>query len=406
MPYLRRQLISSALVANAVKPLPGVTLGLPAMAAGWWVCELAPHVLAATATDTLRELRRGRRTTAPLLGLTNVAALAYLVHQSHRSRRTFEAALDDCFGGDHVDRLRERHDDLDWRTPLRRLAWPFHLSGAGLVVHRDLPYEPDHGSRGRLDVYRPAGDVGGRPVLLQVHGGAWTIGDKGRQGLPLMRHLASRGWVCVAPNYRLSPRAAFPEHLVDVKRAIAWVREHIHEYGGDPSFLAITGGSAGGHLATLAALTANDPRYQPGFEDADTSLQAAVPFYAVYDVAGVTGRAAVVLRDRFIGPRVMFADPHADRDLFERASPLLQVGPDAPPFYVIHGANDTLIPVGQARAFVAALRRAGGAPVAYCELPGTQHAFDVLTSIRSQHSVRSAERFLRWVYDAWSGPGE
>src|SRR5690606_9583121 len=72
-------------------------------------------------------------------------------------------------------------------------------------------------------------------------------------------------------------------HIVDVKRALAWVKTHVAEYGGDPEFIAITGGSAGGHLSSLAAQTPNDPRYQPGFEDVDTRVQAAVPFYGVYD---------------------------------------------------------------------------------------------------------------------------
>ncbi|MBL7660064.1 alpha/beta hydrolase, partial [Escherichia coli] len=91
------------------------------------------------------------------------------------------------------------------------------------------------------------------------------------------------GWICVAINYRHSPRNTWPDHILDVKRALAWVKAHISEYGGDPDFIAITGGSAGGHLSSLAALTPNDPRFQPGFEEADTRVQAAVPFYGVYD---------------------------------------------------------------------------------------------------------------------------
>jgi len=87
-----------------------------------------------------------------------------------------------------------------------------------------------------------------------------------------MSHLAELGWVCVAINYRLSPRSTWPDQIVDVKRALAWTKEHIAEYGGDPDWVAITGGSAGGHLSSLAALTPNDPQFQPGFEDADTSV--------------------------------------------------------------------------------------------------------------------------------------
>ena len=92
-------------------------------------------------------------------------------------------------------------------------------------------------------------------MLVQIHGGGWLWGRKEGQAEPLMGHLAERGWVCVAPNYRLSPRATWPDHIVDVKRALAWVKSNIAEYGGDPGFLVVTGGSAGGHLASLAGLT-------------------------------------------------------------------------------------------------------------------------------------------------------
>ncbi len=92
--------------------------------------------------------------------------------------------------------------------------------------------------------------------------------------------------MCVAINYRLSPRATWPAHIVDCKRAVAWVREHIAEYGGDPGFIAVSGGSAGGHLSSLLALTPNQPEWQPGFEDMDTSVDACLPFYGVYDTTG------------------------------------------------------------------------------------------------------------------------
>ena len=120
-------------------------------------------------------------------------------------------------------------------------------------------------------------------MLLQVPGGAWAIGMRRPQAYPLMSHSPTRGWICVSMDYRVSPRHTWPDHIVDVKRALAWVKENIAEYGGDPDFVAITGGSAGGHLSALAALTPNDPQWQPGFEDADTSVVAAVPVYGRYD---------------------------------------------------------------------------------------------------------------------------
>ena len=239
-------------------------------------------------------------------------------------------------------------------------------------------------------------------MLLQVHGGAWTLGAKEHQGRPLMNRMAAKGWVCVAINYRLAPRDPWPAHIVDVKRAIAWVRDNIADHGGDPDYLVITGGSAGGHLAALAALTPGDPQFQPGFEDADTSVQAAVPFYGVYDFAGSTGLAnAIGMRDAFLGPRVMQTTWTDAPDVYEAASPILRITPDAPDFFVIHGELDSLVAVDQARMFVAELRRTSEKSVVYAELPGAQHAFDVFHSIRSAHAVRAVDRYLTWHWNTW-----
>ena len=251
---------------------------------------------------------------------------------------------------------------------------------------RDLRYVEGAGTRHLLDVYTPRDGASRAPVLLQIHGGAWMIGHKQQQALPLINHLAARGWVCVAANYRLSPSATFPEHLIDVKLAIRWIREHIAEYGGDPRFVAITGGSAGGHLTALAALTANEPEYQPGFENVDTSVQAAVPFYGVYDF---TDRQELDARKgfiRFLERLVLKKKFEEHRDAFDRASPMSRVHPEAPPFFIVHGASDSLA-AGTRRA---SLRRAAAlglaAPVCYVELTHAQHAFELFHSLRTATS--------------------
>ena len=208
--------------------------------------------------------------------------------------------------------------------PWRKLVYPFRMREPRVTVHKNIAYDDTTGRRGLLDVYVPAETPPqGAPVLLQVHGGGWTIGNKDQQGIPLMQHLAAKGWVCVAINYRLSPKHAFPAHVIDVKKAIAWIKEHIEAYGGDPDYVAITGGSAGGHLCALAALTPDRKEWQPGFEDADTSVQVAVPHYGVYDFAGSTGlRSAEQLRDLFLAPRILQTtwpeDPEAFVDLQRR----------------------------------------------------------------------------------------
>ncbi|MDN5746512.1 MAG: alpha/beta hydrolase, partial [Nocardioidaceae bacterium] len=374
--------------------------------AGWLTGELAPHLLGLTAADAMAHLRGSRRDARglALAGLSG-AGLAYLVKQSRDAVKDAENALVDGLGAGYVEQLDATPTPADLATPWRRVANPFTFNraarSAGVEVQRNIEYAP-HGRRGLLDVYTSeVTPASGAPVLLQVHGGGWTIGNKDQQGLPLMQHMAAKGWVCVAINYRLAPRDLWPAQIVDVKAAVAWIREHIAEFGGDPSYIAITGGSAGGHLSALAALTPNDPDFQPGFEDADTTLQAAVPYYGVYDLAGSSGlRSAELMRDKFLARRVFKKDPVADRAVFEAASPLRQITAEAPDFFVIHGSRDTLVDPQQARGFVAALRAASGRTVTYAELPGAQHAFDIFPSIRSAHLVRATDRFLHWHWNS------
>lgn len=406
--FLLRQLVIALLTGNALRPLPAPRAAVPTFAAGWLTSELAPHLMALTAADTAahaaRSRRRGRLGRLGLLvGGLNLAGQAVLVDQARRSRQDVEDALVEGLGVDYVEELDAKPTPADLATPWRSLVNPFRQRRSGVLVERNIAYAPEHGRRGMLDIYRPAAGTDGRaPVLLQVHGGAWTIGTKEQQGLPLMHHLAAKGWVCVAINYRLAPRDPFPAQIVDVKRAIAWVREHIAEYGGDPDYLAITGGSAGGHLTALAAVTAGDPEYQPGFESADTSVAVAIPHYGVYDFAGCTGlRSAVGMRDGFLAPRVVRRTWEQAPEVFEAGTPLLRVGADAPDFFVIHGVHDSLVSVDQARLFVARLREVSDATVTYAELPGAQHAFDIFPSIRSAHVVRGIDRYLHWHWNRW-----
>ena len=233
-----------------------------------------------------------------------------------------------------------------------------------------------------------------RPAVIQVHGGGWIVGSRLEQGIPLLNHLAANGWVGFNVDYRLSPRATFPDHIVDVKRAIAWVREHADEYGADPDFVCITGGSAGGHLCALAALTAGDPDFQPGFEDADTSVAAAVPFYGVYDLTDAEEDYYPELLEWVLERLVFKSRIEDDPEPFRRASPTYRVHPGAPPFCVLHGDHDTLVPVAAARRFVDELRAVSSEPVVYAELAGAEHAFDVLPSVRTARVVETIERFL------------
>ncbi len=405
--FLKVSATGAALTVNGLRPLPGSNpLSVPSFFAGWLTSELAPHNLAVTIVGTAAHLRARRRSGQGLdrddkialaLNALSVAGLALMIRQGMRSGDVVEQALTRGLADDYVARLDPAPTKADLATPWRHVALPFTFKHPDVKRISDIPYTDDaDNKRLRLDIYKPREPGTGRPVLFQIHGGGWVMGKKDEQGQPLMSHLAARSWVCVAPNYPLSPKATWPEHLVALKRALVWTREHIAEHGGDPSFIAVTGGSAGGHLAAMVALTAGDPSYQPGFEDADTSVQAAVPFYGAYDLANVLDTKAGSNRlNHFLARTVFKTD---DRSVFESATPLLHARADAPPFFAIHGARDSLAPVEEARELVARLSEVSKEPVVYAELPGAQHAFDVFHSIRSAHAIRGVERFLRWVH--------
>lgn len=275
------------------------------------------------------------------------------------------------------------------------VPWPVRPRGVERLF--DIPYGEASGQTLTLDVLRSTERPRKAPTLFWVHGGGWTISDKRYEGGPLMHHLALQGWVCVTANYRLSPRATFPEPLVDIKRALGWIRREGTDYGTDPDFVVVAGASAGAHLASLLALTAGDPAYQPGFEAVDTSVRGCVSIYGIYDLVDEPGdvphRGMQQLLERaFL--KVRLAE-HPER--FSEASPIQRIHSGAPPFLLLHGDRDILAPVAGARRFHEALRRVSGEPCCYAELQGAQHAFEVFPSVRAAYAVRGIARFLEWL---------
>jgi acetyl esterase/lipase len=404
--FLRLSALGAALTGNALRPAVGANpLAIPSFFAAWLTSELAPQNLGITAAGSAAYVVGRRRTgisktdrVALGLNALSVAGLALMVRQGMQARAVVEAALAETLGADYLARLDAAPTESDLTTPWKTVLMPWNIKEPRVKRIADIDYVGDGQFRHKLDVYVPR--AGGRnlPVVIQVHGGAWIVSQKTQQGIPLMNHLAARDFVCVAPNYPLSPKAKWPEHLIALKQAVAWTRANIADYGGDPSFITVTGGSAGGHLAAMLALTANDSQFQPGFEEADTSLQACVPFYGVYDIANTLGTRAGKQRLDWFLKAVMFGGRDVER--YNSATALLQVGADAPPFFVIHGAHDSLVPVAEARELVRRMREVNKEPVVYAELPGTQHGFDVFHSVRGAHVIRGVERFLRWVHAA------
>jgi len=387
--FLTVSLVGAVFTLNAFLPVRRIpALFVPSFFGSWLTAELAIHHLVWQSIATVFFVQFGALSSWPGLvgmGITFASWLGLLLlfNDGRKTRHTFDQALAGLSEPANAARM-----------PLLQLVMPFLFRRRGVKVVRNIQYREVAGRTLRLDIAMPEAPGTNRPAIIQIHGGAWIIGDKREQGWPLIGHLAANGWVCFNVNYRLSPAATWPEHLIDLKYALKWIRERADEYGIDPNFIAVTGGSAGGHLTAMMALTANDPEYQPGFEEADTTLQAAVPVYAVYDFTNRLGTMLEHFHTQMLEPLIMKAFFRKEPDKFHRASPIDRVHRDAPPFLIIHGDRDTLAPVEDAQLFTETLRATSCSPVLYTELRGAQHAFDIFASPRTARMLDGTLRFL------------
>ncbi len=311
--------------------------------------------------------------------------------------KTLEIGLGENFKQNIIE---ERANKLNAELP----SWhrPFKLNNDSYEHFSHVVYGPN--DRNTLDLYKPKGGAyKPRPVMLQIHGGGWMLGFSERQGLPLRNKLIEAGWIFVSINYRLSPQHPFPAHLIDCKQAVRWIKENISEYGGDPDFILATGGSAGGHLSTSLALTANQHTHilQPGFEEADTRLNGCLPIYGVYDFLDRNRtREDMPIKD-FLADKIMQCPPEGHEEIWDIASPMAQVDEDAPPFMVTHGQLDTLAFVEEAQYFAKELRLKSKQPCVYTELEETQHAYDIFYSPRCIHTVNAMHTFSEYVYSQY-----
>jgi acetyl esterase/lipase len=288
-----------------------------------------------------------------------------LVRRSLRAAPAIERALDRGLG----PRWRSAGKPIAADPPWGRVVFaPLPLFHPGVRSIRNLSYG-DAGRRNRLDLYRRRRGPSGGPVLIHLHGGGFSLapGRKSFYARRLLFRLAREGWVCISATYRLAPAATFPDELIDVKKVIAWARARASEYGGDPDRIVLAGSSFGARLATLAGFTTNDPAFQPRFEQADTSVAAVVGLYGYY---GATASRQSL--------------PSSPFDYASRGSV---------PLLIIHGDQDTLTPPNTARALAERARSASGNPVLYAELPGAQHSFDLLSSIRLEVITDGIEAF-------------
>jgi acetyl esterase/lipase len=303
------------------------------------------------------------------LGLVAASFLGtpVLVRRSLRAAPVIERALDRGLGPQwrSAGGVQSIAPNPPWA---RILLAPLPLFHPGVRRISNLSYG-EAGRRNRLDLYRCRRAGTGGPVLIHLHGGGFSLapGRRSFYARRLLFRLAREGWVCISATYRLQPAAVFPNELIDVKKLIAWARAHASDHGGDPERIVLAGSSFGARLATLAGFTTNDRAFQPGFEQADTSVAAVVGLYGYY--GGIASRQSL---------------PSSPFDYANRGSA---------PLMIVHGGQDTFTSPKHARALAERARNASANPVVYVELPGAQHSFDLLTSIRLEAVIDGIEAF-------------
>lgn len=256
---------------------------------------------------------------------------------------------------------------LEDRLPRAPIDFPGGVKAWPDVVYRTVP-----GFRPQIvDVYVPA-TPGPHPLILYIHGGGWTGGHTRHSGAiadfpKALASLAAEGFTVASLEYRLSGEARFPAQLEDADAALAFLRAHAADYRIDPKRVGLWGGSAGGHLAALTAVACGDAALDP---KGDGCVQAVATWYGVYDFSGMTatpdGNAA--------GARLLGCDGTCPADRIRAVSPVTYIDAKDPPFLLIHGTEDKVVPVDQSRRGEAALRRAG-VPVEAIYIPGVDHSF-------------------------------
>ncbi len=366
-------------------------------------------------------------------------------------------AFEDYFGKGWQDQLAEQLTPQQREALLQqRWKWRMPRPVSKPVWERDMVYHVVPGENGapdlplHCDLWLPPESIPATGLaILYVHGGGYYTTAKDFGTRAFFSHLVSQGHMAMDINYRLGPQATLFEMLADVQHAVAWLKENAVLFGADSERVVLAGGSAGAHLALMAAYAHGAPRLTPpDLLDSDLSVHAVVSYYGVVDLAAAYHRMQTLftsmirrpvpegLLDRPVIRRAVDAaawvrgvEPQALRmylyqnqtvlstgleaamtrliggspdeipDIYQLVSPLNYIGAGCPATLLFQGAHDYLLPVSATRKLHARLR-AAGVPSVYVELPQTEHTFDQFLpqfSPPAQVALYDLERFLALI---------
>jgi acetyl esterase/lipase len=249
---------------------------------------------------------------------------------------------------------------------------------SGVKVDRDLTYGRADGKDLLLDLYRPEKQDGKLPVVVWIHGGAFRTGSKDDSQMGNVSWLPARGYAVASINYRLTHEAIFPAQIQDCKAAVRWLRASANSYGLDPAHIGAWGASAGGHLAALLGTSGGVQALEgaSGNLKESSRVQAVVDFFGPTDFLKMDAAALPggQKHDPANSPESqLVGGPIQDnKDKVARANPITYVTRDSPPFLILHGDQDPLVPVNQSELLYDALKKAG-VNVTFHKIVGAGH---------------------------------
>ena len=326
--------------------------------------------------------------------------------------------LEKAFGAGWKDRIPPQQAK---RMVKRR--WSFYLKmkvSPEPIWERNVPFWTVPGTDRQLlcDIWRPAnGDVSGL-AFVYSHGGGWTAMDKDFGTRPFFRHLAAQGHTVMDVAYRLCPEVDIYGIIGDVKRAVAWMKANASRYGVNPEKFVLGGGSAGAHLALLAAYTPEHPELTPDdIKDADLSVHGVISYYGPTDlVAGykpwLTTNPYIKMDLVPIGTKLDPAEamhylgrldlllaggPQDNPDIYQLVNPTTHVHPGCPPTLLIQGDKDVLVALDTTCTLYTKLIQSGVLAIKVV-FPWTEHGFDIFYPPQLNPAAQSAlydvDRFL------------
>ena len=244
------------------------------------------------------------------------------------------------------------------RAPARGPKLP-----AGVKAYRDLAYDT-HGKSNTLDLYVPENSAGPLPLVIWIHGGAWLAGNKDDGG-PAIR-LLPHGYATASINYRLSQEAIYPAQIEDCKAAVRYLRANAKRYNLDPDRIGVWGRWAGGHLVALLGTT-GDVKALEGKgpnQEVSSRVQAVSDLFGPTDlskIAAQSGKQIVMKHDGPDSPgaKLLGGPIESNFDKAQKANPIAYITKNDPPFLILHGDKDPLVPVAQSRILDEALKKAG-----------------------------------------------